>query len=392
MNATSMHVISISALLWTLLLPVHAPSQEVEGLKLDPQQLEIRLTDWLNRERDLNGLTILTRDETLGEIARFHCRKMAAENKLSHHFPDYPPLNQRAADAGLYFTRIGENVASGETFVMRFVHQALMDSPEHRKNILLPEYSHLGIGIIKQDEIYYTTQVFARMIQPRTADEIEGQLIWEIGRKVSPDRLPPMLNTPELKTLCRKRSEGFMNGMPMKDLSDRWPWGKAELVSHTFAMPDEVIEKLLSGLISQPQSWILGAAFGRTAANPGGIHSVTLITFPRLVTMDDPAQYLFDRLNRERDDRARITARWSDTLAKIARDMAGAFRFSSRIMDYPSNCKICFVYETADLPDLPTSLLDLMKEKSIKTLGIHVLAPKAHIYNKNTLIVAVVGK
>lgn len=366
-------------------------AQDVEDLGLSPEQLEDRLIELVNRERSGKGQTVLTVDKGLREVSRAHSRKMADEDKLGHHFSNYPELDQRAAASGIFFSELGENVAAGETFVMRFVHEALMDSPEHRKNILSSKFSHLGIGIIKKGNIYYTTQTFAQLMQARTAAEIEQLLKQEITARIPDDQLAPMMDNPDLKTLCRERATGFMNGKTSAGLSENWPWGKAELVSHTYTQPQEVIEKLLPELTRPLQGWILGAAFGRTPKNPGGICSVTLITFPKLVSGDNPEKYLFDQLNQYRLNQGKRLASWSEPMAKVAGRIARSFNNESSGSHWPPNCRLCFVYETFDLTIMPDPLLDLMKNKNIKSMGVHILPPPAHSSHKNALIIAVIG-
>lgn len=379
-------------LVLSFLFLFHIHAQEVEDLGFSPEQLEERLVDLLNHERLEKGLTDLTLDTTLRELARAHSRKMAAENKLSHQFPNYPPLNERAVDAGLFFSELGENVASGEIFVMRFVHQALMDSPAHRKNILKSEYSKLGIGIIKQGDVYYTTQVFAHLIQPKTAEEIEAELLKKISEMLPLDKQTPLLDIPELKKFCRKRAADFMNAISFNDPLENWPWGKTELMSHTFFNPEDAMSKLLTELSTENKGWILGAAFGRTPTNPGGVYSVTLVIFPKLVALDDPHRSFFDLIVNHPATQDKAKIKYSEALAKLAFNIASSYEKNNQsYYDYPAGCKFCYIYDAFDFEYLPNSLLDIFAKKHIKSLGIHVLYPQAQSFRKNTLIIAVVG-
>ena len=104
--------------------------------------MEDKLLLLVNQERSSRGLSALGFDPLLCAMARAHSQKMISENKLGHDFPGYEKLDERAARAGVYFSKIGENVARSETFVVRFFHEALLASPEHRENILDKDFTH----------------------------------------------------------------------------------------------------------------------------------------------------------------------------------------------------------------------------------------------------------
>ncbi len=62
-------------------------------------------------------------------------------------------------EAGMDFTRAGENIASSQSYVVS--HHRLMASDGHRRNILNPNYTHIGIGIVDQTPSgVYVTQLF----------------------------------------------------------------------------------------------------------------------------------------------------------------------------------------------------------------------------------------
>jgi uncharacterized protein YkwD len=47
---------------------------------------------------------------------------------------------------GISYKYAGENIAGAPT--VEKAHSSLMNSPGHRRNILNPNYTHVGIGII----------------------------------------------------------------------------------------------------------------------------------------------------------------------------------------------------------------------------------------------------
>ncbi len=151
-----------------LLLCLALSGQEVEDYGLSPEQMEDKLLLLVNQERNSRGLPALGFDPLLRVMARAHSQKMISENKLGHDFPGYELLDERAAKAGVYFSKVGENVARSETFVVRFFHEALLASPEHRENILDRDFTHLGVGIEKSAATYFVTQEFGSLFVARS--------------------------------------------------------------------------------------------------------------------------------------------------------------------------------------------------------------------------------
>ena len=105
-------------------------------------------------------------DPRLRVMARAHSQKMIDQHMLAHDFPGYEKLAERAVQAGLHFSSIGENLALGDTFIMRFFHEQMLESPGHRENILFVGFTHLGIGIVPSGDKYYITEEFAGLDQP----------------------------------------------------------------------------------------------------------------------------------------------------------------------------------------------------------------------------------
>ena len=150
--------------LWitSLALHVHAAANSQPGTK----QMEDELFLLVNHERSLRGLPELRPDLRLHALARAHSLKMVRENRLEHHFPGYAKLSLRAARVGLRFGSIGENLAIGDTTIMRYFHEQMLASPGHSENTLDKNYTHMGIGIVKSNNKFYVTQEFAHLHDP----------------------------------------------------------------------------------------------------------------------------------------------------------------------------------------------------------------------------------
>ncbi len=152
------------------------PAQTNDGFDPSPAELEKQLIALVNCERTGCGLPELQSETALSELARAHSRKMIQERTLAHDFPGYPQLDIRMADARLYFHTVAENVARAPTSIPAVIHQALLDSPRHRVNILSPAFRQIGVGIVFDGESFLVTQLFADLIMPSSATRAAGQL------------------------------------------------------------------------------------------------------------------------------------------------------------------------------------------------------------------------
>jgi len=148
------------------LLFVALSAQTMEELGLSPEQLEEKLFYLVNQERSKHGLPELRLNPLLRSLARKHSQKMARARRLDHDFPGYDRLAVRARNAGLQFLSVGENLAVGDTFLMRLYHEQMLTSPGHRENILFRNFTDLGVGIELSGNRYYVTQEFAGRNEP----------------------------------------------------------------------------------------------------------------------------------------------------------------------------------------------------------------------------------
>lgn len=108
--------------------------------------LEAQMLVLVNQERANAGLAALTLDPSLAEVARRHSADMLARGYFAHTSPDGHDLADRLAAARITYRIAGENLALAPT--LQLAHTGLMNSPEHRENILRPEFGRVGIGIM----------------------------------------------------------------------------------------------------------------------------------------------------------------------------------------------------------------------------------------------------
>jgi Cysteine-rich secretory protein family len=125
---------------------------------------EQQFVQMINQDRAQNGLPPLFVDERLTEAARLHTELMVQHSALSHRFPGEPAIEIRFSNQSLPSDREAENVALGQTVLE--AHDALMQSPPHRQNILDSQYNVIGVGVIAGPEGHQSLRVGTRSTHP----------------------------------------------------------------------------------------------------------------------------------------------------------------------------------------------------------------------------------
>lgn len=110
-------------------------------------EAEARMLDLVNGERVKAGLRPLAPDEGLRAVARRHSQEMFRLGYFAHISPTEGTPIERLQRAGISFAAAGENLAFAPT--VDVAHSGLMASPGHRRNILTPEFTRLGVGVMR---------------------------------------------------------------------------------------------------------------------------------------------------------------------------------------------------------------------------------------------------
>lgn len=118
-----------------------------EGLATAPDpDAERQLFELVNEERLARGLRALELDPRLVPVARAHATEMFQLRYFGHVSPVTGTPFDRLNRAGIAYARAGENLAYAQSVTI--AHRGLMDSEGHRENILRPEFTRLGIGVM----------------------------------------------------------------------------------------------------------------------------------------------------------------------------------------------------------------------------------------------------
>ncbi len=122
-------------------------------------EMENEMVDLVNKEREENNLNKLELDEELRNVARIKSKDIAENNYFDHTSPSYGSPFEMMERFGIDFFQAAENLAGHQS--VKQAHEGLMDSKGHRENILRSGLTHIGIGIVKDDEYKFIfTQMF----------------------------------------------------------------------------------------------------------------------------------------------------------------------------------------------------------------------------------------
>lgn len=122
--------------------PQPKPTPQPQGLTPAEQQM----FNLVNQERANAGLPPLQIDYPLVRIARMKSQDMVDNHYFGHNSPTYGSPFDMMKSAGITYSYAGENIAGAPS--VQSAHTSLMNSPGHRANILNPNYTRIGIGIV----------------------------------------------------------------------------------------------------------------------------------------------------------------------------------------------------------------------------------------------------
>jgi uncharacterized protein YkwD len=144
-------------------LPPTAVGPPVAQVMRTIAESEAELLRLLNRDRAQARLGPLTLDARLSRIARAHSEEMVRKRSVFHHSPTTGTPEDRVRRAKIKNSIIAENLAQAPT--EEEAERSLMDSPGHRRNILDPSLTQVGIGVAtlmtpQGSRQLYITQLF----------------------------------------------------------------------------------------------------------------------------------------------------------------------------------------------------------------------------------------
>lgn len=110
------------------------------------EEAENVLLQKINEERAKIGISPLQQDILIRNVARTHSRDMLIRGYFSHNSQDNKTLADRLISANATFQAAAENIALAPN--ANLAHLGLMNSEKHKTNILDPEFTRVGIGVM----------------------------------------------------------------------------------------------------------------------------------------------------------------------------------------------------------------------------------------------------
>lgn len=127
---------------------------QLDRAVLSYEEEVVQLVNAIRRE---NGLGELSLNWELSRVARYKSQDMVDKHYFSHTSPTYGSPFQMMRAFGLSYRTAGENIAYGYSSPQAVV-TGWMNSEGHRKNILNPSFTQIGVGYVSQG--HYWTQMF----------------------------------------------------------------------------------------------------------------------------------------------------------------------------------------------------------------------------------------
>lgn len=118
-----------------------------------------------NSCRGLNGVAPVEYSKRVSKAARSHSVDMANNDYFSHESLSGASVVDRLDKYGVSYNAYGENIAAGQRMTVYDFNNGWYNSSGHRKNMLNPVFTHIGLGMAyNENSTYdcYVTQDYTR--------------------------------------------------------------------------------------------------------------------------------------------------------------------------------------------------------------------------------------
>lgn len=348
-----------------------------------------------NEERTRRGLGPLLLDPDLSGIAEKHSRDMSEAAGLSHISSDRKTYAQRLSVGQVFFQAAGENVVFSETFVPEIIHQSLMDSPNHREEILTPGYDFIGIGVVysKDKKGFFVTQDFLRSLTYVPIEKGEADLRKRINELRARRSVPPLQFIPDFDLRARDYAEVLAKTRNLT--SSPRLWWEAYIVH--LSTPDLFSENLIGQILlsTRYEKAGLGLHFGRTEHFPGGVYDIVLFLLSRNEFLDSSKKelrgYVLRRMNEWRVANGAKEVSFIPDLNRAAESaMKKGWKTRSIPPGYGRTKSVLYMFYETESPDvMPEKVLQQILHPWIRSTGIAVRWEKSRTHPLGLLIVVI---
>lgn len=167
----------------------------------------------LNQTRREAGLVPLEYHAGLAGVAEAHSRDMVENGFVGHTSPTTGDAPARVNRAGYRSGLVLENIGRG--YSPREIHRGLLASPGHRANILNPDVTHVGVGVVAEPEgqrtAYVVTEVLIRMGRTIDVSGAPAQLLEDINRARRARGAEPLSVDENLAEAAQNAAEAYFD-------------------------------------------------------------------------------------------------------------------------------------------------------------------------------------
>jgi hypothetical protein len=161
------------------------------ALTPDLPQVESAIIALTNEFRGQQKLAPVKSDPVLRAAARAYAEYLARTKTFSHTADGRQP-SDRVTSAGYKYCQVAENLALNQDSrgftvpqLARDVVEGWKNSPGHRRNLVAPHVTEIGVGVARRpDETYLSVQLFGRPESARYQFRIDNLSATNIALKV----------------------------------------------------------------------------------------------------------------------------------------------------------------------------------------------------------------
>lgn len=130
----------------------------------DLTQLRSRLLELINQDRQAMGEAVVAADSQLDKASQSHSEEMITQGYIGHNSPNVGTPQMQANLFGVS-ELVAQNIAISRS--LENSQKELMSSPGHRKTMLKPDWTHVGLGVAASPDgfLYITQNFFVRRFE-----------------------------------------------------------------------------------------------------------------------------------------------------------------------------------------------------------------------------------